>query len=100
MKAALVPSGDVTALPAPPPPPPRPPPRPPRPAASASVADGTPGQFERFASHTVRVFFAGSTSTNSALAAPVRYHIRPSASQVADTVPPTTRPVSEGASIF
>src|SRR5436190_15924804 len=102
MNAAFVPSGDVTALPAapprppPPPRPPRAPPRPPRPAASASAAEGTPGQFDRDASQTTRLRFAGSTRTTSL---PLRYQKRSSDSQVAATLPPTTRLVSDGASI-
>src|SRR6476646_9783031 len=91
MNAAFVPSGDVTALFAAPP-------RPPRPAASASAVDGTPGQFDRAASHTTRDFFAGSTRMKSALPAPVRYHMRPSGSQVAETLPPVTRLPTAGAS--
>src|SRR3954470_9016895 len=104
MNAAFVPSGDITAFPAalprPPPPPPRPP-RPPRPPpAPASAALGTPGQFECDASQTVRVLAAGSTSTNSALFAPVRYQNRSSGSHVAAAFPPTTRPLSDGPSIL
>src|SRR6185369_7972644 len=122
MKRAFVPSGDIDGgggvvmpvtlgpqvllsatpppRPAPPRPPPaprppvRPPPRPPAPPPAASAPAGG-------VATTSRVFFTGSTTTFSVPVNVVRtYQKRPSGSQLASAVPPTTRPLSAGASIL
>src|SRR5262245_18482645 len=118
MKIALVPSGDVadggegTVKPVtvgphvllivtPPRPPPLPPaPRPPRPPAPRPPSPPAPatGAAAGGVEATSRVFFTGSTTTFSVPAAVVRtYQNRPSGSQFASTVPPTTRPFRPGA---
>src|SRR5262245_52038253 len=111
MKIALAPSGEVDGggegtvrpvtvgphvllIATPPRPPPPPAPRPPSPPATVT------GAAAGGVATTSRVFFTGSTTTFSVPAEVVRtYQNRPSASQFASTVPPTTRPLTPGASI-
>src|SRR5262245_28058731 len=77
-------------------PPPRPPPRPPRPPPSGEGWPPAGGVCT-----TSRVFRTGSMTTFSLPVSVVRtYQKRPSGSQVAFTVSPTTRPVRLGASIL
>jgi hypothetical protein len=117
MKMALLPSGDidggggavmpvtlgpqvfVIAIAPRPPPLPPPPPRPPLPPATfpgASAAAPAGG-----VAATSRVFFTGSMTTFSVPVNVVRtYQNRPSGSQVALTVSPTTRPFRLWGSIF
>ena len=109
MKMAFVPSGDIDGAgapvrpvtfgpqvlviatpPRPPPRPPPPPPRPPRPPAPPAGAACAPAGG---VATTSRVFFTGSTTTFSVPVGVVRtYQKRPSGSQLASTVPPTTSP--------
>src|SRR5678815_3504384 len=100
MNAARLPSGDIAtgaAAPPRPPPPPRPPRPPPRPPAADESFNGTPGQLLPVASHTVRVFFPGSTITSSEPElVRTRYQSRPSASQFAFTAFLETRFVTLG----
>src|SRR5262245_12041919 len=101
MNAARLPSGDIATGPAAPPrpPPPRPPRPPPRPPAAAESFSGTPGQLLPVASQTVRVFFAGSTTTSSEPElVRTRYHRRPSGSQLAVTAFRETSGVTLGPS--
>src|SRR5262245_39768495 len=116
MKRALLPSGDidgcgalivpvtfiphffviVTPPPRPPRPPPPPPPRPPRPPPAFAPCPPAGG-----VATTSRVFRTGSTTTFSVPVNVVRtYQKRPSGSHVASALPPTTRPLRAGASIF
>ena len=71
-------------------------------AAAAAGAAAAPGSRRPEASPpTSRVFFTGSMTTFSVPVSVVRtYQKRPSGSQVAFDVPPTTRPLRLGASIL
>src|SRR5579864_675231 len=116
MKTALVPSGDIEAgggpdvpvtygpqvfvIATPPPRPPRPPPPPARPPRPPAPPPGALWPPVGGAATTSRVFLTGSTTTVSVPVKVVRmYEKRPSGSQVASAVPPTTRPLRLGASI-
>src|SRR5262245_33988508 len=86
---------NATPPPAPPRPPPPPPPRPPRPPPCAPwpPAGGV--------ATISRVFFTGSMTTFSVPVSVVwEYQKRPSGSQFAFALSPTTRPVRLGASIL